>query len=281
MEKLIRRMIAPNADLRCTASEAMSDSYWYRQKDPNPIRSASLSHPESLGVADQEAVCIGKSASVASSLALEDVSKIINMTAPWLSRSTKATENGINSRGQQGLEQTTRPKSQPKILASKKPDRVPFSHHNAKENIPVTTALKAATTRKHIASPEIKSRAGILGHSPPVTSAIKALHDVNAQEKGKHSKKALADVTGLSRNVENYGKEGGPSGKNLVHQRIKEWERERERLREITRVEELAQVPDQSRSKGQEKENLTPQIVQPMLNVPLLDGMSSNDSIAP
>jgi hypothetical protein len=240
-----------------------------------------LSHSESLGVADQEAVCLGKSASVASSLALEDMSKIINMTAPWLSRSTKATENVINSRGKQGLDQTTRPTSRPKILTSKKPDRVPFSHHNAKENIPVTTALEAATTRKHIASPGIKSRAGILDHSPPVTLTIKALHDVNAQEKGKHRKKALVDVTGLSRNVEKYGKEGGPSGKHLAHQRIKEWERERERLREISQLEELAQVQDQSRFKGQVKENLTPQIVQPMLNVPLPHGMSSNDSIAP
>lgn len=27
-EQLLRRMLAPNADLRCTASEAMADLYW-------------------------------------------------------------------------------------------------------------------------------------------------------------------------------------------------------------------------------------------------------------
>ena len=28
VEKLLRRMVLPNADLRCTASEAMADLYW-------------------------------------------------------------------------------------------------------------------------------------------------------------------------------------------------------------------------------------------------------------
>ena len=28
MEKFLRRMIAPNADLRCTAVDAMGDCYW-------------------------------------------------------------------------------------------------------------------------------------------------------------------------------------------------------------------------------------------------------------
>ena len=28
MEKLLRRMMAPTADLRCNAADAMADSYW-------------------------------------------------------------------------------------------------------------------------------------------------------------------------------------------------------------------------------------------------------------
>jgi hypothetical protein len=28
IEKLLKRMIAPNADLRCNATEAMADAYW-------------------------------------------------------------------------------------------------------------------------------------------------------------------------------------------------------------------------------------------------------------
>jgi len=29
VEKLLKRMIVPNADLRCTAKDAMGDSYWH------------------------------------------------------------------------------------------------------------------------------------------------------------------------------------------------------------------------------------------------------------
>jgi hypothetical protein len=29
VEKFLKRMIVPNADLRCTAKEAMGDSYWH------------------------------------------------------------------------------------------------------------------------------------------------------------------------------------------------------------------------------------------------------------
>lgn len=31
VETLLRRMILPNADLRCTASEAMEDAYWTKE----------------------------------------------------------------------------------------------------------------------------------------------------------------------------------------------------------------------------------------------------------
>jgi serine/threonine-protein kinase GIN4 len=31
MERLLRRMVAPNADLRCTAKDAMMDDYWHQR----------------------------------------------------------------------------------------------------------------------------------------------------------------------------------------------------------------------------------------------------------
>ena len=34
MEKLLRRMVLPNADLRCTASQAMADPYWTQTEAP-------------------------------------------------------------------------------------------------------------------------------------------------------------------------------------------------------------------------------------------------------
>ncbi|EMD40192.1 hypothetical protein CERSUDRAFT_45824 [Gelatoporia subvermispora B] len=36
LERLLRRMIQPNADLRCTASHAMSDSYWAQKEIQSP-----------------------------------------------------------------------------------------------------------------------------------------------------------------------------------------------------------------------------------------------------
>ena len=40
MEKLLRRMMSPNADLRCTASAALEDPYWAADAHPHR-RSAS------------------------------------------------------------------------------------------------------------------------------------------------------------------------------------------------------------------------------------------------
>lgn len=34
IEKLLRRMILPNADLRCTAEAAIADSYWTAPPSP-------------------------------------------------------------------------------------------------------------------------------------------------------------------------------------------------------------------------------------------------------
>jgi serine/threonine-protein kinase GIN4 len=39
IEKLLRRMISPNADLRCTASDAMNDGYWRQVKEPAGLHS--------------------------------------------------------------------------------------------------------------------------------------------------------------------------------------------------------------------------------------------------
>jgi hypothetical protein len=39
MEKLLQRMVSPNADLRCTASQAMADSFW---KAPGAEASSNL-----------------------------------------------------------------------------------------------------------------------------------------------------------------------------------------------------------------------------------------------
>lgn len=39
MEKLLQRMIAPNADLRCTASQAMADEFWRPRRESTSTHS--------------------------------------------------------------------------------------------------------------------------------------------------------------------------------------------------------------------------------------------------
>jgi hypothetical protein len=42
MEELLQRMIAPNADLRCTAMQAMADSYWQVPRKVSSLATSSL-----------------------------------------------------------------------------------------------------------------------------------------------------------------------------------------------------------------------------------------------
>jgi hypothetical protein len=79
---------------------------------------------------------------------------------------------------------------------------------------------------------------GILGDlSPPTGTVVK--------DKPKGRKRALMDLTGLSRNFENAGKKGHAKGSDLVKERVRDWERERERLREIAALEEMERERDE------------------------------------
>jgi hypothetical protein len=41
VEKLIRRMVAPNADVRCFAAEALDDSYWVPKEALKAVQKAA------------------------------------------------------------------------------------------------------------------------------------------------------------------------------------------------------------------------------------------------
>ncbi|TRM63866.1 kinase-like domain-containing protein [Schizophyllum amplum] len=96
MEKLLRRMMSPNADLRCTASDALEDPYWLPD-----------AHPHRRSASDN-------------SIAFEKEKPVTPVS--W-SRSTTAKENAASSPGlaSYGLTESpshrslTRAKSQPKV----------------------------------------------------------------------------------------------------------------------------------------------------------------------
>jgi serine/threonine-protein kinase GIN4 len=105
-----------------------------------------------------------------------------------------------------------------------------------KENVMSLNTLTSNTAR------EIISSAGILDNLTPTTKSSGV-----AKEKDKHRKRALMDLTGFSRNAENMGKEN-VKPKDPVKQRVRDWERERERLREMAALE------DRDKDNGDEPE---------------------------
>ncbi|CAA7265469.1 unnamed protein product [Cyclocybe aegerita] len=78
MEKLLHRMISPNADLRCTAMQAMADSYWQAsKKDP-----ALVQHK--------------RASSYTSSIVFEkDVEKLLSLTPPAWKGKDKENVKGL------------------------------------------------------------------------------------------------------------------------------------------------------------------------------------------
>lgn len=75
MEKMLRRMTLPNADLRCTAVEAMDDPYWDMADGVVHKRSASKTHSRS------------------SSLLFDaELTKLVDMLPPWSVRSKKGKD---------------------------------------------------------------------------------------------------------------------------------------------------------------------------------------------
>ncbi|KAH8082009.1 hypothetical protein BXZ70DRAFT_631704 [Cristinia sonorae] len=102
-EALLRRMISPNADLRCTAAEAMEDSYWAIELEKEKAgkshkKAASVAHPASTSIAPLNAA---------------DVSKLIDQSLPWSphSNSSLSTSRTTSTREKKTVdkENTTSP----------------------------------------------------------------------------------------------------------------------------------------------------------------------------
>ncbi|KAK0464358.1 kinase-like domain-containing protein [Desarmillaria tabescens] len=110
MEKLLRRMISPNADLRCTASQAMQDPYWQTRKEEDPRHRRSSSYTSSL-VFEKD---MSKQPDLTSSRpqATKGKENLKSPLALFSSKSPKAAEPD-------GHRTVARSKSQPKVIASK------------------------------------------------------------------------------------------------------------------------------------------------------------------
>ncbi|KZT67233.1 hypothetical protein DAEQUDRAFT_729268 [Daedalea quercina L-15889] len=322
LEKLLRRMILPNADLRCTATQAMEDEYWVHKEAPAPAhrKVASVSHAPSL------------------SLGLDkDVFKFTDIISTWSPRSLTEKdkeqekerkrekekhnhepskkrdadkENEGAKRGRATAEEAeetklerraskshhARSQSQPKLLAAeariisqaKKNGPMPsllgtlspvkpsppaastvFSPVGKENDSPTPSAngKPARTTRKPLGprrpTPPNSPTASLSPLSP--SGKENAISPSLAKQKDKEARRSrvFKDVTAANRNAENVAEVVTPkqqpakspeSHSNSVRDRMKAWERERERLREMQFLEERVREADEEREQQKREE---------------------------
>ncbi|KAG6914867.1 hypothetical protein DXG01_014842 [Tephrocybe rancida] len=254
IERMLRRMIAPNADLRCTATQVMNDSYWAYRKD-RVASPASISHR--------------RSASYTSSIVFEkDIVKLMEATRPWMEEELPESPPGLDlsrsSMENSQIPQLSRVRSQPKIAVSKpvprkrvppiielspvkgSPPSSPFSNAAGKENIRAFNALAASTsTRRPLGN--IANRENLPASRTPLRQTTDTVKDKDVRKS-----RVLGDLTTRHRNAENTPP--AKAKKDPVRDRVKEWERERERMREMERLEEIQRERYETMEKEKEEE---------------------------
>ncbi|KAK7048599.1 kinase domain-containing protein [Favolaschia claudopus] len=234
MERLLRRMISPNADLRCTASDAMKDSYW-RQADSTHRRSASYT----------------------SSVVFEkDPSKLGSPISPW---STKAKENrtppGLHSSaskdGDSVQRSLTKSKSQPKVTASK-------IQVQAKKRVPVPPVVDLSPIKgSPPTSPQAASTQNVMSLTSLTTATNQrqpfAALSPRTRENLPQPRSDTAKVRPLAELTANRNTTKERGKRDSVKDRVREWEREKERLREMERLDELERDRDTQREAEREQ----------------------------
>ncbi|EAU85877.2 CAMK/CAMKL/MARK protein kinase [Coprinopsis cinerea okayama7 len=289
MEKLLRRMICPNADLRCTAAHALADRYWSpgREESKNTHR---------------------RSASEISSIVFEkDLDKLLNMTPPRSRRTVDASENPVSPPGlalPQDLDSSTRrhslvkSKSQPKVTASNiqprrrpappvidlspikaSPPASPYASASAKENMAAAAnrnrSVAGHKENKHGTASSRRAFGAIIAPDnntimppPPLSTRIpiKTLDEMTSRRRsGLFDSTRSRSNLALSNKTSNINLKDGDrslsgslraNGSNNVKDRVLEWEREKQRLREMERLEELERERDEhfEREKARRKE---------------------------
>ncbi|KAF8627400.1 hypothetical protein AX17_006215 [Amanita inopinata Kibby_2008] len=240
IEKLLRRMIAPNADLRCTATDAMADEYWHHRKITNPHR---------------------RSSSCNSSILFEkDLEKLI--LTPKKDQKACYTPPGLDTSAEDLTHvndiphQLTRSRSQPKVAVPTK-----IHHRKRPPMAPIVdlSPIKASPPGTPISSAAAKENANIRVLNSNQKNGRKPFGNINNrenisqpqfikpadEEQTKRRSRVLGDLTTRHRNDENMNK--GRKEREVqskakmshVKERVLDWERERERLREMERLEEM------------------------------------------
>ncbi|KAJ7689156.1 hypothetical protein B0H17DRAFT_643200 [Mycena rosella] len=222
IEKLLRRMISPNADLRCTASDAMNDAYWRPLKEPSALHRRSSSYSSSI-------------------VFEKDRAKLGNPVSPWSASATAAAKENLSSPG----------------LDFSKDNDVHCSLTKAKSQPRVTNSKIQVPARKRVLAPPVVDLSPIKG-SPPASPSANAVKQ-NVMSLAAVTRRPLGTIAPRR---ENLPQAPAPQAKvavrplaeltnatkhkrdSSVRDRVREWEREKERLREMERLDELERDRD-------------------------------------
>ncbi|KAF9013205.1 hypothetical protein BDQ17DRAFT_1321088 [Cyathus striatus] len=249
MEKLLQRMIAPNADLRCTASQAIVHSYWKVEKEAfyrtNGLRAA---HPP---------LCSKEILRNCLILLPPGRKRRISLPRPVLTKSKsqlRAAATKVPPRKRMPLITDLSP-----VKAS--PPASPLSL-KSKENIATFNALATSVnSNRQTGSRKPFGVVAVNSNLPrPRLAAKPSTTEVN---KNKRKVGILADLQKSEHSKENSpGDWPRAKDSTSVRDRMREWEREKQRLREAERLDELERDRDERLAK--DVEELEPQPPRPI-----------------
>ncbi|KAF8827785.1 hypothetical protein HHX47_DHR4000105 [Lentinula edodes] len=290
MERLLKRMLSPNADLRCNADEAMQDIYWAQLQQSNHINEHR------------------RSASYTSSIVFEkDWTKLSETKQKTQASSPLATQTPSchatddknregsdvpNSRSPPGLESPRNAASRP-LAKSKSQGKMVTGMVEGTKNVPrkrIAAHIDLSPIKASPPASPAQARKNIASHNgasnkPSQRVPFGTVHTRNAENlptaphrrlggkpsiqdlTKRHSKVGMLDelVNGPPGTRKALGK-GWKGKENHVSQRVRDWERERERLREISRLEEIERGRDAEPSNSSDTEpevvDITPELEQ-------------------
>ncbi|KAI0338866.1 hypothetical protein BDW22DRAFT_1362161 [Trametopsis cervina] len=190
MERMLRRMISPNADLRYNASEAMADRYWSQTQGDSPLashrKSASVSHSRGTSLAD-----------------------IPNGLPVWTGRSTKEESKAKQERTKIPVAVDKENIASPPGLAREKSRSASalvsaLPRHKRSQSHSVTQPAEprgVAQTRKEGRAPSLIATLSPIKHSPLSTNTAQALHNSVSRELRDRENvlQASTAVNGVSR----------------------------------------------------------------------------------
>ena len=174
VEKLIRRMVAPNADVRCFASDALDDPYWMPKEALKAVQRAAhrkslhptISHasPTSLFARTGKSASFSQAALSAINIDV-DASRLLDIVSPFTTRTLKERK----SNNKENLTKAVSPASIKKSDAKSDFVMVESSETSRKAtvNAPGQSSATPSSKNKHVRSqsqPKAAAKSGLLFH---------------------------------------------------------------------------------------------------------------------